>query len=146
TAARDAALAVMNAAGSRYKLDLTAPVSPEEGTANYISSSMGGGSAAPGVDPSAEVELLFARYFSPDKDEGGSYVGRNHGPNGDHNWAGDAPLGRLVDDYEMLTGEPFSWDNPAHKASPYDNRDPRFYATILYDGADWKPRDLASGD
>src|SRR3546814_8199665 len=28
------------------------------------------------------------------------------------------------------------------------NRDPRFYATILYDGADWKPRtaDVAGND
>src|SRR5690606_24256379 len=29
---------------------------------------------------------------------------------------------------------------PDHASAPYDNRDPRFYATILYDGADWKPR------
>ena len=27
-----------------------------------------------------------------------------------------------------------------HRADPYTNRDPRFYATILYDGAAWKPR------
>jgi hypothetical protein len=27
-----------------------------------------------------------------------------------------------------------------HKADPYINRDPRFYASILYDGAVWKPR------
>ena len=26
------------------------------------------------------------------------------------------------------------------------NRDPRFYATILYDGAGWKPRDKISGN
>ena len=31
-------------------------------------------------------------------------------------------------------------------AAPYENRDPRFYATILYDGADWKPRDKISGN
>lgn len=146
TAARDAAKAVMDAAGSGYKLDLAAPVSAEEGRNNYMSIAMGGGSSAPGVDAAAEVELLFARHFTIGKDEGGSYVGRNNGPNGYHNWAGNTPIGLLVDDYEMADGTPFSWDNPAHEADPYENRDPRFYATILYDGADWKPRDLASGD
>ena len=42
----------------------------------------------------------------------------------------------------------FDWNNPAQKAEPYTNRDPRFYATILYDGADWKPRpaDVAGKD
>ena len=40
----------------------------------------------------------------------------------------------------MMDGTKFDWANPAHKADPYTNRDPRFYATILYDGADWKPR------
>ncbi len=29
---------------------------------------------------------------------------------------------------------------------PYKNRDPRFYASILYDGANWKPRNLISGN
>src|SRR5699024_4679093 len=43
-------------------------------------------------------------------------------------------------DYEMMDGSEFSWDNPAHRAAPYENRDPRLEATILYDGADWKPR------
>src|SRR3546814_19008836 len=46
----------------------------------------------------------------------------------------------------MANGDPFDWGNNAHKSNPYKNRDPRFYATILYDGADWKPRGLASGD
>lgn len=146
TAARDAAKAVMDAAGGGYKLGLTSPVSPEEGTDNYISISMGGESGAENADPAAAVELLFARYFSVDKDEQGTHVGRNNGPNGYHNWAGNTPLGLLVDDYEMADGTPFSWANPEHEADPYDNRDPRFYATILYDGAPWKPRDLVSGD
>ena len=35
---------------------------------------------------------------------------------------------------------------PAEAAAPYKNRDPRFYASILYDGADWKPRDKISGN
>lgn len=46
--------------------------------------------------------------------------------------SGNTPTQNLVDAFEMATGEPFSWDNPAHAASPYENRDPRFYKTIVY--------------
>ncbi len=147
TAARDAAKAVMDAAGGGYKLDLSSPATPEEGQNNYFSIAMGGESAAENADPAAAVELLFARHFSPEKgDEWGARLGRSNGPNGYHNWAGNTPLGLLVDDYEMADGTPFSWSNPTHKANPYEGRDPRFYASILYDGAPWKPRDLVSGN
>lgn len=145
-AARDAAKAVMDAAGSGYKLDLTAPVSPEEGKNNYMSIAMGGGSKAPGVNASAADEIIFGRYFVAEKGEGGQQQGLYNGPNGYHNWAGNTPIGLLVDDYEMMDGSKFSWSNTAHKAHPYVDRDPRFYASILYDGADWKPRDLISGN
>ncbi|WP_152269861.1 RagB/SusD family nutrient uptake outer membrane protein [Agriterribacter humi] len=145
-AAKDAAKAVMDAAGSGYKLNLNAPVSAEEGKNNYMSIAMGGGSKAPGVDASAASEIIFGRYFVPEKDEGGSYQGLYNGPNGYHNWAGNTPIGLLVDDYEMMDGSKFSWSNPVHKAHPYVNRDPRLYSSILYDGASWKPRDLISGN
>jgi hypothetical protein len=53
----------------------------------------------------------------------------------------------MVDSYEKVdtinnvaVSRPFSWNNAADKASPYTNRDPRFYASILYDGAIWRPR------
>jgi hypothetical protein len=67
-------------------------------------------------------------------------VGLDNGPNGYHNWAGNAPIQELVDDYEMMDGTKFDWTNATEAAAPYKNRDPRFYATILYDGAPWKPR------
>lgn len=144
-AAKDAAKAVMDA-GTGYKLSLTSPVTAAEGMNNYVSLSMGGGSSAPGVDKTAGGELLFARYFIPDKDEAGSHIGLYNGPNGYHNWAGNTPVGLLVDDYEMMDGTKFDWNIPAKKAAPYTNRDPRFYASILYDGANWKPRNLISGN
>jgi SusD family. len=146
-AAKAAAKEVMDN-GQGYKLDLNAPVSPEEGKMNYISIAMGGGSAAPGVDPAAEVEIILGRYNSPQQAEGSgsTYLGLYNGPNGYHNWAGNTPLGLLVDDYEMMDGNKFDWNNATHKANPYKNRDPRFYASILYDGADWKPRDKISGN
>ena len=76
----------------------------------------------------------------------GTSLGLDNGPNGYHNWAGNVPIQELVDDYEMMDGTKFSWTNPAEAAAPYANRDPRFYATILYDGAGWKPRDKISGN
>lgn len=151
-AAKTAAKLVMDAS-SGYMLDLAAPVSLEQGKANYISISMGGGSSAAGVDKSASKEIILGRYNTSDQDDwGGPYVGLFNGPNGYHNWAGNTPIGLLVDDYEMMdknatnqdTSVAFSWANPQHKADPYKNRDPRFYASILYDGAPWKPRDLPS--
>ena len=79
---------------------------------------------------------------------GGIHFGINNGPNGYHNWAGNTPIQQLVDDYEMMDGSKFDWNNADHAADPYANRDPRFYMTIMYDGADWKPRpsDVANLD
>ncbi|HTF27728.1 MAG TPA: RagB/SusD family nutrient uptake outer membrane protein, partial [Flavitalea sp.] len=94
----------------------------------------------PGLDATASSELIFARYFVPAKGEGGRQIGLNNGPNGYNNWAGNTPIQQLVDDYEMMDGTKFNWSNPVQSAAPYKNRDPRFYASILYDGAPWKPR------
>ncbi|WP_116125148.1 RagB/SusD family nutrient uptake outer membrane protein [Lewinella sp. IMCC34183] len=144
-AARDAALAVMDATNG-YKLDLTAPVSPEEGTLNTVSIAMGGGSAAPGVDALGASELIFERSVASTYNE--TLFGMFNGPNGYHNWAGNTPIGALVDDFEMMDGTPFDWDDEEQATNPYENRDPRFYANILYDGAEWKPRpaDVAGRD
>lgn len=55
-----------------------------------------------------------------------------------------APSQEAVDAYEVIsqaagikTSSRFDWSNPAHAAAPYLNRDPRFYASVLYDGATW---------
>lgn len=138
--ARDAAKAVLDIGGLGYEVALTAPVTPEQGTANHCNAAL--------ARNGGERELIFARYFINAKDEGGAWVGRNNGPNGYHNWAGNTPIQNLVDDFEMIDGTSFDWNNPAHASAPYVNRDPRFYATILYDGAGWKPRtaDVAAKD
>jgi len=142
-AAKAAAKAVLDAT-TGYKLNLTAPVSAEEGKNNYNAIAMGGQSAV--ADPAAASELLFQRthtalYTQEDNwPLGGIHYGINNGPNGYHNWAGNTPIQQLVDDYEMMDGTKFDWNNATHKAAPYENRDPRFYASVLYDGAPWKPR------
>jgi len=139
-------------AGSGYKLNLSGPVSAAEGQANYIALAMGGGSAS--ADPAGGDDMIFDRSATIDFTQesnwplGGLHNGINNGPNGYHNWAGNTPIQQLVDDYEMLDGSEFDWNNPEHAATPYENRDPRFYGTVLYDGADWKPRpsDVAALD
>ncbi len=143
TAAKAAAKAVLDATQG-YKLNLAAPESATNGRNNYMSIALGGQSAI--GDKSASVELLFQRshtalYTVEDGwPLGGIHYGINNGPNGYHNWAGNTPIQQLVDDYEMMDGTKFNWANAAHKADPYTGRDPRFYATVLYDGATWKPR------
>jgi len=151
TAAKTAAKAVLDAT-TGYKLDLTEPASAEEATQTYISIAMGGGSAV--GDAAARSELLFERTHSALFTEesnwplGGIHQGINNGPNGYHNWAGNTPIQQLVDDYQMMDGSDFDWSNEEHASAPYENRDPRLAATILYDGAPWKPRpdDVASID
>ncbi|WAC12062.1 RagB/SusD family nutrient uptake outer membrane protein [Dyadobacter pollutisoli] len=139
-AAQAAAKAALDASNGGYKLTLTGPVSPAEGQANYIALAMAGASGDKAIDPTGANDLIFGRYFTPSFGEGARQTGLNNGPNGYHNWAGNTPIGTLVDDYEMMDGTPFAWTNPTHKANPYVNRDPRFYATVMYDGANWKPR------
>lgn len=133
--AKDAAAAVLNAASGNL-LDLSAPVSPEEGTQNYINNSLSRNGG--------ENEILFGRYFINAKQEGGGQQGLYNGPNGYNNWAGNSPVQLLVDDYEMLDGSRFNWNNPTHANAPYENRDPRFEGSILRDGSQWKPRSTAN--
>jgi hypothetical protein len=86
-------------------------------------------------------EAIFSRYFIKSRGwEDGALPGLCNGPNGYHNWGGNTPIQELVDDYEMTDGSKFNWSNPAQAGAPYVNRDPRFYASILYDQALWRPR------
>jgi len=84
-------------------------------------------------------EIIMSRFFLEERGDGYN-PGLHNGPNGYRNWAGNTPIQQLVDDYEMADGTEFDWGNPEHAADPYENRDPRFYASILYDGAYFRPR------
>jgi starch-binding outer membrane protein, SusD/RagB family len=130
--AKDAAKAVLDVPGLGYETNLAALVSPAQGSANYLNIALARGGG--------ERELIFGRYFINAKNENGGRVGLFNGPNGYHNWAGNTPVQNLVDDYEMMDGTPFDWNNPAHASAPYANRDPRMDATILRDASPWKPR------
>ncbi|HEX8018336.1 RagB/SusD family nutrient uptake outer membrane protein [Mucilaginibacter sp.] len=68
------------------------------------------------------------------------YLDQSNGPNGYGEWGGNTPIQEFVDDFEMVDGTKFDWNNPAEKKAPYANRDARLYATVLCDGDPWKGR------
>ena len=51
------------------------------------------------------------------------------------------PTSELVDSYDMADGTPFSWSGSMAK-DPYVGREPRFYASIIYNGATWKEKTI----
>lgn len=63
-------------------------------------------------------------------------------PPGDGGYAQVSPTENLVAMYQMADGRDFSWNDPAMAAAPYEGREKRFYASILYDGCTWKGRTL----
>ena len=80
-----------------------------------------------------------------------------YGPNGYHNWGNNNPTEPMVRSFEMADGSKFQWDkyNSGNldlrtataaeltadpERNPYAGREPRFYASVLYDGAPWQAR------
>ncbi len=89
-------------------------------------------------------EILFAVcYHSADKAHSHDIFFRPLGDKKIGNrdmYAAFGPTSELVDCFEMADGKPFNWET--HKANPYENREPRFYATVLYNGAQWEGRTI----
>ena len=129
-AALDATKAVIDL--GQYAMFMPNPASAEEAIKNYTDIFL----------QKQTTEDIFVRFFTPKIDENwdGYNPGLYNNPNGWHGWGSNTPLGQHVDAYEMADGGKFDWGNPAHQDAPYQNRDPRFYASILYDGAVWRPR------
>ncbi|MCV9387897.1 RagB/SusD family nutrient uptake outer membrane protein [Reichenbachiella ulvae] len=64
-------------------------------------------------------------------------------PNGYGGWGGNCPMQNLVDDYEMDNGLAIDEAGSGYDdQNPYVNRDPRFYATVLYNGVEYRGREL----
>src|ERR1044072_5804599 len=82
-------------------------------------------------------EIIFERLYA---------IGARHvcleisnAPNGYGGWAGNTPLQNMVDAYEMNNGKVITDATSGYNAqTPYTNRDARFYATILYNGAPYR--------
>jgi starch-binding outer membrane protein, SusD/RagB family len=129
--AKDAAKAIIDAGWySLYKPD---PAATDSVALNFIEL----------FTSLSSTEDIFLRYFTL-TDQGYEWneynPGKFYGPNGYHNWGNNTPTLQLVDAYEMKDGSAFDWENPVHAANPFSNREPRFYATILYNGAKWRQR------
>ena len=53
-------------------------------------------------------------------------------------------MSEYVDSFYMADGTPFDW--AVHGDDPYTGREPRFYASILYNGAKWEGRTIETHD
>ncbi|WP_163718676.1 RagB/SusD family nutrient uptake outer membrane protein [Mangrovibacterium lignilyticum] len=118
----------------------TNPGSPEQARDNYINLFLNNGN---------DEDILLTFYDNVNRTDWMSpNPGLFYGPSGYHNWGNHTPTQQLVDSYEMLDGTMFDWNDPVEKAVPYENRDPRFYASVLYDGAKWRqrPDDILGAD
>jgi hypothetical protein len=92
-------------------------------------------------------EILFALYYLS-----GSVThnfDRYNRPFGDRAvyttdvYAEHVPTAELADLYEFKDGTAFSWSTySATHTNPYTDREPRFHATILYNGAAWEGRQI----
>jgi hypothetical protein len=141
-AAKAASKAVLDVT-TGYKLDYSEPASPEEAMQNYEDIWLQGAGNQDFIWGRLVEEFGFdsRTYAGGDGwNQGPGMFALNQGPNGYHEWAGTTPTEALVEKYTMADGSEFDWNNPAHAADPYSNREPRLYATILFDGAPWKPR------
>jgi starch-binding outer membrane protein, SusD/RagB family len=87
-------------------------------------------------------EIIWTRPFNRQVDFEDVYVELSQYPNGYGGFAQVHPLQNIVDDYETLNGKLPPEDPSYDPQNPYVNRDPRFYASILYDGAPFKHRQV----
>lgn len=108
----------------------------------------------------ADDEIIWGRMFTLSLGQT-HRINQTNGPNGINNFGRNGPLQQMVDEYEMSDGSKFfdHFEIDANKLyknkstkfgneSPYYNREPRFYANVLYDSAVWQPRpaNLAAQD
>ncbi|MDN3583972.1 RagB/SusD family nutrient uptake outer membrane protein [Mucilaginibacter flavus] len=84
-------------------------------------------------------EVIFARVFSATVQEDRyNTLNRDLSPNGYNGYSAYNVLEQMVEDFDMADGSAFQWKD--NTSNPYLNRDPRFYADILYNGAPFQGR------
>jgi len=87
-------------------------------------------------------EIIWNRPYNLAVDPENVFVELSQYPNGYGGFAQVHPLQNIIDDFETLNGKLPKNDPTYSLQNPYVNRDPRFYATILYDGAAFKHRSV----
>jgi len=94
------------------------------------------------VENSYNPEAIWTRPYNYSVSSEGTYLELQLYPNGYSGFGQVAPYHNIVDSFEMISGK-LPKDDPSYDPqNPYVNRDPRFYATILYDGAPFKGREV----
>ncbi|GGC37373.1 membrane protein [Parapedobacter defluvii] len=106
----------------------------------------------------ADYKQIFLEKFNPEvilsfninatRNPSGSFESRLNvliGPNGHHGWSAYTPSQSLVDQFPMKNGKMITEEGSGYdENNPYENRDPRFYADILYNGAEFRGRPYES--
>ena len=87
-------------------------------------------------------EMIWQRPYNQFDSREAVYVELSTYPNGYNGFGQVHPLQNLVDDYETVNGL-LPKDDPSYDPqNPYADRDPRFYASILHDGAPFQGREV----
>jgi hypothetical protein len=87
-------------------------------------------------------EMIWVRPFNHIADPESVGIEQRCYPNGYNGFGQICPLQNLVEKYETINGRLPQDDPSFDPQNPYVNRDPRFYATILFDGAPFKGRNV----
>lgn len=100
-------------------------------------------------------EIIFAKKFQyPDKHhqtnaggtQGAGWDVYNTPPSykgtSDGGWGGNLPTQNFVDSYDMIDGEPQSESPLYDPQAPWDNLDPRFEATVVHNGSEFRGREV----
>ena len=87
-----------------------------------------------------EVILAYQRGITSDLERDNAPVGYGE-PNQSNGYV--SPTQELVDAFPMINGRSIEDHASGYdEQHPYDNRDPRFYATVFYNGAPWLGRNV----
>jgi hypothetical protein len=87
-------------------------------------------------------EMIWQRPYNQFDNFEAVYVELSTYPNGYNGFGQVHPLQNLVDDYETVKGLLPENDPDYDPQNPYADRDPRFYASILHDGAPFQGREV----
>lgn len=92
------------------------------------------------VEKYTEESIFFSLYNN--QLERRHRIERELYPNGSQGYGQSGPSHNAVEKFETLNGLLPENDPDYDPQNPYVNRDPRFYAVILYDGAPWLGREI----
>ncbi len=99
------------------------------------------------------TEAIYIYSYSADASVTHNFDGY-YAPGGDHKKAGmtmyggyGTPTQDMVEEYENADGSKVDWspwhtEDGTYDNPPYDELEPRFHATILYNGASWRKRSI----